>query len=253
VAPRTSAPVPARPAASATVPTLPSIIELSGNMAIFITRERAGADADPNAPAFLAQFTAINNAQNYHNIVLQHVAGLLFVLESNPDITFFHKVLESPRFPAIHTAITKLAFPGFFWFSGIQLNRKMNPALALASELPNLQELTLRFNTGGLTISFYGEKERMEIERTGDLERSKLVRVKTLAEVSEFYDLCRIFECKAVKVIHLECIDSPHVRYFCRHEDPLKPFKEMESWMNQGFRRLQRRAVAVDLRIVEVE
>jgi hypothetical protein len=222
-------------------------------MAIFITRERASAGADPNAPAFLAQFGALNNAQNYQNIVLPHVSGLLFVLESNPDLTFFHKVLESTRFPAIHTAITKLAFPGMYWFSGIQLNRKMNPALAFASELPNLQELTLRFNTGGLTISCYGEKERMEIERTGDLERSKLVRVKTLAEVSDFYDLCRIFECKRLKVIHLECIDSPHVRYFCRHGDPLMPFKETESWMTQGFQRLQRRAVAVDLRIVEVE
>lgn len=146
-------------------------------------------------------------------------------------------------------AVNKLYFPRLYWFSGVSGNRSANPALAFAAALPNVQELTLTFHTAGFTTSAWAERERLRIEPQ-DFEKSKQLKVLRLSDLIKHYDLNRLFNCRTLADIHLECINSEMVQFYAKSSDPLSPFHDLVHWIQRGFYDTQGREVYVDTRVI---
>ena len=225
--------------------------DLDSPLVVIIAHERVNPGATPENPQFMAKYASLTSAQNYYNIVLPHIAKLTFILENTPDVNFLHNWLNAAKYPQLRDAITKLAFPKLFWFSGIAGNRKTNPCLAFASSLPAVEEITLAFHTAGLTTSNWAERERLRIEAY-DVEKSKQLKVLRLQDVIKNYDLERIFRCKALKKVHLECYNSPMVQYFTRSSEPLSPFHDLQHWIQSGFMDFYGKNVEVDSKVFEL-
>jgi hypothetical protein len=176
----------------------------------------------------------IADEDRYTNIVLPYIASCTFEIASTLDINFMVAMLKSDSLPGMHKVVTKLAYPRFYWFSGVSNNRKSCPSLAFAASLPAVQELSITFHTAGLTTSAYNERERIRLEAT-DLEKSKQLRVLRLDDVVKRYDLARIFDCPRLTHVHLECINSEMVVFFARAADPLGPFRDLVHWIQRGY------------------
>ncbi|KAF2868250.1 hypothetical protein BDV95DRAFT_610212 [Massariosphaeria phaeospora] len=188
------------------------------------------------APRFLAPHLAlIANLATLASMVLPWVSTLIFEIESAADISWFHAFLTSAAGAAFHPYITRVQFPKFHWFSGINQSKTVNPSLEFSAWLPNLQEVTLRFHTAGLTISRWSEKVRIEKELAGDWPGSKQLKLRKLDNVVEFYDLPALFNCNELKIVHLECVDSLMVRGYLTHGNALTVFDEIAVWMRNEF------------------
>lgn len=165
------------------------------------------------------------------------------------DINFLTAMLKSPNFPDAFQTITKLSLSKLYWFSGIQHNRNTNPALAFATFLPNLSEIWITFHTAGLTASAWSERERLRLEPM-EFDKSKQLKVLRLDNVIRHYDLERLLDCKNVKVIHLEVIESEMVAFYTKVGDPLSPLRDLIHWLERGFNNRHGKHVHIEAHII---
>jgi hypothetical protein len=215
---------------------------------IIVENERTRVGNDPSRPYFLSRFPPARSTEDYQN-VLNYLSKCTFVIDSNPGLNYMHAFLNSPHYPHAAHAIHTVYFPKMYWFSGVSHNRKENPFLAFLTRLPAIQEVTITFHTAGLTASAYNERDRLRFEAT-DLEKSKVLKVIRLPDLTRHYGLNQLFACKTLKTVHLECVESEMVAYFTRHGDPLSPFRDLIHWIQQGFRDAHGTEVQVDAKII---
>ncbi|KAF2279650.1 uncharacterized protein EI97DRAFT_482329 [Westerdykella ornata] len=206
----------------------------TGNFLVDLERERTALGAHPNRPQFLSHFGLVASEDDYYRQVLPYIGRCSFVLKSSADIDYLHDILCSPALPQAIRAISNLVMPKMYWFSGVRENRKANPFLVFMSRLPEVREVTITFHTGGLTGSAFTERDRLRIEAE-DLDRSKQLKVLRLNEIIRFYDLPRLFDCKSLRKINLQCITSDMVSRYTKGGHPLAPFMELVGWVRQGF------------------
>ncbi|KAF2703848.1 hypothetical protein K504DRAFT_519727 [Pleomassaria siparia CBS 279.74] len=203
---------------------------------IYLAEERNNPTAFPGRPRFLNGLPVYSeDPRGYQETTLPYVASLTFVITCGPDATFFKEVVQSDTFPGIDTAVLKLSFPNFHWFSGVINNRTNNPWLALCATLPNLEEVSLNFHTAGLTTSTWTERQRIRLETGGLMIQSKDLRCLRLADVVRKYDIDRLFQVRTLRKVHLTCWDSQIVKFHVNNGDPLRCFRELESYIISGF------------------
>jgi hypothetical protein len=204
-------------------------------------------------PAFLAHFAHLTTEDDYYTHVLPYLSTCTLVIDSAPDLNWLHAFLTSPGYPQAMHAITKVAFPQMYWFSGVGGNRQANPFLVFLSRLPAVQEVTLTLHTAGLTGSAYSERDRVRMEEA-DFERSKMLKVLPVQSVVRHYDLARLFECRGLRVVRLHCVTSEMVSYYARQAgEPLDTFREVVAWVKRGFRDASERDVVVEAAVVTPE
>jgi hypothetical protein len=185
-------------------------------------------------------------------VVLPQVSAAKFVLESGQDINWLKHMLSAEYiYPQFYRAITKVSFPGFHWFSGINHNRTENHFLTAAANFVNLRDLGLSFHTAGLTHSIFGEKQRMEIERT-DLEKSKELMPYKLIDVVDKYGLEALFHCKELVSMTLTCIDSDIVAHHVKHTNPVNLVHEIAGYFREGYLKFYHRHITVNVVVVDV-
>jgi hypothetical protein len=134
---------------------------------------------------------------------------------------------------------------GFHWFSGINDNRKSNPFLVLASNLPSLTEISFTLHTSTITDSRWGERQLLELERTNP-NQAKERRVRTVAEVVGRYGLGLIFSSRALEHVRLVYIKSEMVTATIVEGNPELMLANVKDWLLQGFRE-QGQQVVVEL------
>ena len=236
-----TAPINNNPApAASVVPDNPTLVS-------FVT-ERVDTAASPHAPAFLRNLPKANeDPQGYRAVTLNYAATVQFKITCVPDINWLMAILQSPAHPQLYMAVTKLEFSGFHWFSGIAHNRHVNPNLELVASLPSVAEVAIYLHTAGLTVSVWNERERLRLENQGFLERSKQLRVLSLRDVVQKYDLEKMLACGALRVVTLVIYDCSTVRYHCGQADPLAGFCQLQNWLMMGFLQDQGRRVDVQL------
>ncbi|KAJ4299667.1 hypothetical protein N0V90_004913 [Kalmusia sp. IMI 367209] len=206
-------------------------------------------------PTFMIDANLSMDATDWVGQVLPEVSSLTFEIESLPDLEHFRKILASEReLPQLWRAVRKVSFPKFYWFSGIMNNRTSNPYLDSIQDLLHLEVLSLTFHTAGLTGAIWRERERMQMEREQDIERSKELKAYPLREVVQRYKLDDIFKLKALTVLNLECIDTELVRHNVKASsgDPTMAFRDLGTFFKDGFRRLNGQVVQVKLTITPI-
>lgn len=218
-----------------------------------ITKERQQG-AEPARPSFIRDHQlAFQDPVLYQQVVLPSVSELTFEISSLPDVQHFRAMLAAEsQMPQFWRAVTKVAFPGFYWFSGIAHNRTCNPYLEVVGNLPFLSELSLTFHTAGLTHSRYGERDRLKIEET-DIEKSKELKVTRVADVVRKYDLSSVFKCTSLRILRLECFDSQIVDHFTGTVDQFSSFRELQYFFIDGFRQYCGREIQVCSKVIPIE
>lgn len=163
----------------------------SGLFTIDIAAESSTPHANPARPQFLKGITFnAGKEEEWTGTVLPYVRLLTFTVGSTTDTFFIGKMLQS--LPDIDKNILKVDMNGFHWFSGITDNRDSNPFLALASNLPKLQEMAFTLHTSTVTDSRFGERQLLELEQT-DPERSKEGRTRSVLNVVSRFGMESIF------------------------------------------------------------
>jgi hypothetical protein len=201
-------------------------------------------------PNFIPNSTVMSfDHATWHTAILPQLAATTFIMESGADVQWLKQFLMAEhRFPQAYQVITKISFPNFHWFSGVSSNRTQNPYIVTAAHLNYLQELTLNFHTAGLTMSVFGEKERMQLEKQ-DLPKSKELRPLAINDVVAKYGLDGLFMCGNLHTIHLTCIDSDLVAYFCKISNPVSVVHDLADYIKEGFIRRHSKVVVVNVEI----
>jgi hypothetical protein len=165
---------------------------------------------------------------------LPYVTSLTFIVESTTDCHYLANILASSQNPELFKAITKIAFPGFYWFTGVQHNRRHHPAMEMATTLPHLQQISLRLHTAGITVSCYSEREMVTIEAI-DPQRAKARKVMHVQDIVAKYELSALFACLSLRRVRVEYIDCDMTAFFTkigRAEDVLR---DIQAFIVNGF------------------
>ncbi|KAF2743271.1 hypothetical protein M011DRAFT_489822 [Sporormia fimetaria CBS 119925] len=224
----------------------------TGPYVVDIEIERALSGANPHWPHFLASaFQGVHECDDYFAVVIPFIANCTFILKSTLDLNYLREALTSEHFPQAAQVVSKLVFPKFYWFSGVNSNRQSNPYMGFLLSLPNIEELTLTLHTAGLTAPMYTDAEVARMEaRNGDSELVRDLKVLTLKQIIAHYDLGRLLECNRLRVVNLQCIDSPMVAHFSKTADPVSVVVELVAHLEQGFFARYGRRVAVNAQLV---
>ncbi|KAF1968016.1 hypothetical protein BU23DRAFT_572696 [Bimuria novae-zelandiae CBS 107.79] len=204
------------------------------------------------SPAIDIPSTAPTSALHSHsNHFLGQVTIFAFGLKCLGNVNYLQDLLGLQRFPNLRTAITSLSFPNFHQFPGICNNHRSNPYLDLAARISGLKHLSLGFHTASLTTSIWKEREHMQFEKQGEIQRSKELRPLSVQEVADFYNLDQIFALRAITVIHLTCVDSEPNAHFVKTGNAVGTFNALKAYLEGGFLR-QRQRVQVNLSVDRV-
>lgn len=206
-----------------------------GPVDIAITTEREASAATPDRPIFLqgVRFDPAN-AQNWYEELLPHLTKCTFVFLSTADVTYGGSILGSAALPHIYNAVTKVALPKFYWFSGVALNRYHNPYMQMCRNLPNLRELNLTMQTAGVTSQRWPERQIIALE-SANPEAAKERIVLSTREVVHRYELNALFACASLQHLRLEYVESPMTAYFCRVGNPVDVLRDIKVYLEQGF------------------
>jgi hypothetical protein len=208
---------------------------LEGPINVFITTERESVDANPNRPWFLHSYVSGSaNEAEWNGIVLPYITTLTFTVDSTTDCHYLANILASGQNPNLFKAITKIAFPGFHWFTGVQHNRRHHPAMEMANTLPNLAQIALRLHTAGITVSCYSEREMVAIE-AHDPERAKARKVMHLQDIIAKYELSALFSCRALRHVRIEYIDCGMTRFFTKVGNAGVVLRDIQTFISNGF------------------
>ncbi|KAI4953309.1 hypothetical protein J4E86_006850 [Alternaria arbusti] len=209
-----------------------------------IAAESSTPEANPGRPQFLKGITFnAEKEEEWNNTVLPYIRLLTFTVASTTDTYFIGDMLQV--LPDIDKNILKVDMNGFHWFSGITDNRSSNPYLALASSLPELQEMTFTLHTSTVTDSMFGERQLQELERV-DPERAKRRVTRSVADIVRKYGMKSIFDNKSLKHLRLVYIKSDMVAAYTVDGNPENVIAGIKNWLLQGFRN-QGQEVMVEL------
>ena len=205
-----------------------------------ITKERERVESGSGVlhqPTFLpCNFSvALTNPTYWKNVVLPQIAKFKFVIKCLPDCYFFRQLTNCTNLPLLITAVINLDQPDFYHFSGMRENRTYNPYIDEAKELPNLNTLSLGFHTAALTESLWSEKYRLQLEKEGEMEKSKQLRVMAVRGIVEFYDLQAILTLESLKTLNLNCIDSEQVSHWTAAQKPVDAIHGLKQFFDEGF------------------
>jgi hypothetical protein len=206
-----------------------------GPINVSITTERETVNVNPNRPSFLHGYIfGPANEGEWNDIVLPYVTTLTFTVESTTDCHYLALILASSQNPNLFKAITKISFTRFYWFTGVQHNRRHHPACEMMNTLPYLAQVSLRLHTAGITVSCYSEREMVAIE-AHDPERAKARKVMHLPNIIAKYDLSALFSCRALRRVRIEYIDCEMTRFFTRVGDASDVLRDVQTFMRNGF------------------
>ncbi|KAL1794176.1 hypothetical protein ACET3X_007597 [Alternaria dauci] len=215
-----------------------------GPFTINIAAESSTPQADPGRPRFLKGVTFHPDREmEWKCTVLPYIRLLTFTVASTTDTFFMGALLKA--LPGIANNILRVDMKGFHWFSGISDNRKSNPFMILASNLPSLEELSFTLHTSTITDSMWGERQLLELERTKP-NKAKERRVRTVAEVVGRYGMEQIFRSSALEHVRLVYIKSEMVTPFVVQGKPEVVLENIRRWLVQGFKQ-HGRDVVVEL------
>jgi hypothetical protein len=144
--------------------------------------------------------------------------------------------------PDIANNILRVDMNGFHWFSGVSDNRKSNPFIILASNLPSLREMSFTLHTSAITDSMWGERQLLELERTRP-DKAKERRVITVAEVVGRYGMAQIFNSRALEHIRLVYIKSEMITPFIVQSTPEVVLADIRRRLVQGLKEHGREVV----------
>jgi hypothetical protein len=212
-----------------------------GPFTIDVAAESSTPQADPSRPQFLKgiAFNAGKESE-WDRTVLPYIRLLTFTVASTTDTFFIGAMLKA--LPDLANNILKIDMNGFHWFSGVSDNRKSNPFIVLASNLPSLREMSFTLHTSTITDSMWGERQLLELERTNPA-KTKERRVRTVAEVIGRYGMGQIFSSRALEHIRLVYIKSEMVTAFIVQGTPEVVLANMRNWLVQGFKENGREVV----------
>ncbi|CAG5185715.1 uncharacterized protein ALTATR162_LOCUS11384 [Alternaria atra] len=216
----------------------------AGPFTIDIAVESSTPQANPSRPQFLKSIT-INAVKEdeWNSTVLPYIRLLSFTVASTTDVFFIGAMLIA--LPSLVNSILKIDISGFHWFSGISDNRRSNPFMVLASNLPSLREMHLTLHTSMMTDSKWGERQLFELERT-DPDQAKERRVRSVSEITGRYGMALIFRSSALEYIRLVYIKSEMVTAFVVEGNLEVVLTNLRNWLVQGFRE-QGREIVVEL------
>lgn len=189
------------------------------------------------------------NSRGWYEEVLPYLTKCTFVVGSTADVNYAGNIFGSAAMPHIYNAVTKVELPKFYWFSGVALNRHHNPYLQMCRNLPNLEELTLKMQTAGLTSQRWSEKQIVALERTNP-EASKEKIVLSLREAVHQYEFDALFACGDLRRLRMEYIESAMTAYFCRDGNPVDVLRDLKTYLEQGF---AQRNIQIAVELVQVE
>ncbi|CBY02114.1 predicted protein [Plenodomus lingam JN3] len=139
-----SAEVSSPSAANVSILRLHAVLGIGSPTSISIDAERVAPGANPSRPGFLKGVVfKSSNKDEWLTIALPHIATLTFTIASIANLIFAGPLFSSPELPNLYYGITKFAFPGFHWFSGVTENRARNPFLNMAANLPHIEDIAL--------------------------------------------------------------------------------------------------------------
>ncbi|KAH9869490.1 hypothetical protein IAQ61_006696 [Plenodomus lingam] len=194
-----SAEVSSPSAANVFILRLHAFLGIGSPTSISIDAERVAPGANPSRPGFLKGVVfKSSNKDEWLTIALPHIATLTFTIASIANLIFAGPLFSSPELPNLYYGITKFAFPGFHWFSGVTENRARNPFLNMAANLPHIEDIALSMHTTGITMSCWTEQQQVEIERV-DAARSQERKIMMLSDVITKYDFEAILRCTALE------------------------------------------------------
>ncbi|KAH7409860.1 hypothetical protein DE146DRAFT_588044, partial [Phaeosphaeria sp. MPI-PUGE-AT-0046c] len=210
-----------------------------GPLNVNMTAERERANANPNSPAFLqSNYIFPTTQQEWFNIVLPFIMMFQFTFNSTTDLYYGAQMWGSSQLPHLYEFVTRVNFPGFYWFSGVVHNRPHNPYWQMMASLSSVRELTFRLHTASLTASAFGEREMLAIE-TRDDTRSAERRPLSLQEVIDNYEMHGLFSCGSLSHIRIEYIDEPSIRFNTRG-NPVAVIHHLQTYIINGFRNMGR-------------
>ncbi|KAF1915920.1 hypothetical protein BDU57DRAFT_547735 [Ampelomyces quisqualis] len=167
-------------------------------------------------------------------MVLPHVSTFAFDIETTSVLYYATLIFSSSQLTKPYKAITKVSFPGFYQFSGVQHNRLHNPFLKMAAQLPSLKELTFTMHTAGTTTSALGERQMITLEST-DPERARERVNMSLEEVVRRYELHGLFGCRGLRRVCIEYIDCQRTASFTGISHPVNLIRQIHTFLINGF------------------
>ncbi|RYN60352.1 hypothetical protein AA0118_g6513 [Alternaria tenuissima] len=212
-----------------------------GPFTIDIAAESGTPQANLSQPQFLKGVTFhADRESEWKGTVVPYIRLLTFTVASTTDTFFIGAMLKA--LPDIVDNILKVDMNGFHWFSGVSGNRKSNPLMILASNLPSLREMSFTLHTSAITDSMWGERQLLELERTRP-DKAKERRVRTVAEVVGRYGMAQIFNSRALEHIRLVYIKSEMITPFIVQGTPEVVLANIRKWLVQGFKEHDREVV----------
>jgi hypothetical protein len=214
--------------------TLPLTLH-QGLCNINIAAERENPDFDASRPLFLqgVVFNPLNPGE-WYDIVLPALSARTFVFTSTTDLHYASDIFARGEIPSVHQAVTRVAMPKFFWFSGVAHNRRHNPYFQVCASLPNLTAICFCLHTAGITTSRFGERQMIELEAT-DPVRAKERKTMSVPEVVEKYELNGLFRCLRLRRVRVEYIDCEMTRVFTKVGDVVVLLREVQAFLYAGF------------------
>ncbi|OAL51555.1 hypothetical protein IQ07DRAFT_630407 [Pyrenochaeta sp. DS3sAY3a] len=232
--------------ATTNTPTALQTLLSTANTIVSMTAERLNPNANPHAPAFLHGLKYIpsppgTQSTTWYLTILPFITTLMFRLDSVPDILFASVMLAAPSLPNLHTALTALSFPNFYWFAGVGDARPHNPFCQFAIHLPHLRVLELGLHTAGCTMA-----------RTtgGDEDAPQERRAMSSRDVVAKYELQALFGCRELRVLRMRYVECKIVKASCTEGDPVAVLQEMRGWIQEEFGK-KGREVRVELLEIE--
>lgn len=220
---------------------------MPGPRTVSIAAERAATNANADNPIFLRGLTFdLNNPDDWHNIVLPRIAEYVFTIESTVDIIFAGNIFQSGALPDLYQNVTKISFPGFHWFSGIGSNRRTNPYFMVAANLPGLEDVTFSLHTASLTMSIFGERMQVGMERE-NVDKSKESKVAKLEDVVAYFALDDLLKCRSLKYVGIEYHESSMTLHHTKNDNPVYLLQDLQSQIVSGFHSPRHECLCADL------
>jgi hypothetical protein len=211
------------------------LTSIQGSTTILMNKERTLPNANHHRPGFLHGIIPNPvNPDEWNGIVLPHIRTLTFDIPSTADLHYTSDMLASNQLPFLYHHITKVAFPGLYWFSGVAHNRRHNPYMQVAKGLPELREITFTLHTAGITTSAFGERQMVQLETT-DPVRAKERKAMRVQDVVYKYDLTGLFLCDKLQRIRIEYIECAMTAFFIKTGRPVDVLRDVQMYLTDGF------------------
>jgi hypothetical protein len=143
-------------------------------------------------------------------------------------------MFASSELPHLFRFVTKVAFPKFYWFSGVAHNRRHNPYFQMTASLPALEEISFALHTAGITTSCFAERQMIQLEAS-DPARAKERKVMCLQDVVQKYELNGLFACMRLRRVRIEYVHCEMTAFFTKAGSPADVLMGVQAFLINGF------------------